>query len=442
MRRALCLGLVLSLFACSRTEPLEPPAAGVVAPEHPSLALNVAPGSVLRDDGTPLTLVVSAAAAPGRPGTGTVVLTASGGQFAASGQAMVLLTLQGGLALATYACDGRAAACGVQAVAFEATWVGLSADLAVTVTHVTVVDAGPSDAGPADAGLTDAGPGTLSLQVASGTQLTDDGQPITLLVTATRGGAPGQGTVRLGAEKGRFVASGQSTVDLTLSQGGALVTFACDIHLDPTCTPPAVTFSAEWGGVATALDVPLVHVDTVGTCDSTCQQIAPSLSGLQWDLPCGAPATSFSCFLSPAPPLTSTLVGTPGATYDVVLRFRGVVEQRGYVGGSNDGAFWQIGGAPGPDQYNTIQFAISDPPQTYYVNRGASLLQYCFLIDYMKTVRVAAGATLTLSFQDTDRQEIDNIDAAGNPISVPGLPGQPYNGQFVQIDVVSATRAN
>ena len=50
---------------------------------------------------------------------------------------------------------------------------------------------------------------------------------------------------------------------------------------------------------------------------------------------------------------------------------------------------------------------------------------------------MAAGATVTLLADVVDGHEIENVDPAGTPIIVPGVPPSPaaYNGQFIQMDV-------
>ena len=114
-------------------------------------------------------------------------------------------------------------------------------------------------------------------------------------------------------------------------------------------------------------------------------------------------------------------------TYDVQMRFRGVVETEGYSGGTNDGAFFQIGGTPIRDGWNIYKLEISSPSQTDYLNRGEGGLRYCFPIDYAATVQMAAGATVTLTADPVDgaREEIVNIDESGKPIVVLGVPPAP-----------------
>lgn len=173
----------------------------------------------------------------------------------------------------------------------------------------------------------------------------------------------------------------------------------------------------------------------------TCIDVAASLSGLRWNLPCTS-GSGVACYCSDPAPVSTALGGALGASYDVSLRFRGVVEQKTYSGGSSDGAYWQVGGYPANDSYNIYRLEISSPAQTFYLNRGTSSITQCWAVDYVQTVRVSAGATVRLTAQVLDGQEITNHGDAGTPLIVPGVAPDPdpFNGQFIQMDVVGITR--
>ena len=172
--------------------------------------------------------------------------------------------------------------------------------------------------------------------------------------------------------------------------------------------------------------------------DPTCLAVAGSLSGLLWQLPCTA-AGSPACATTSNTTVATTLKGALGTTYDVNLRFRGVVEKKTYAGGCSDGAYWLSGGADSGDTFNVYELNISSPLQTYFLNVGSSGINNCFAIDYEKTVRIDAGATVSLFANSVDNQEIINVGADGTtPLTVPGVSvAQPYNGQFIQMDVLS-----
>jgi hypothetical protein len=171
--------------------------------------------------------------------------------------------------------------------------------------------------------------------------------------------------------------------------------------------------------------------------------VAASLSGLRWELPCLFPSGDPRvCETNSSFAAATSMGGPSGTQYDVTLRFRGVIETKHYSGGITDG-FWSAGGTPDSDGWNTYKLVISSPAQTYYINYGDSGLNYCFPMDYTKTIRVAAGASVTLTALSVDQLEIKNVDQAGNPIVVRGVPPapNPYDGQFVQMDVVSVVLA-
>jgi hypothetical protein len=285
---------------------------------------------------------------------------------------------------------------------------------------------------------------SLSMSVTGDGSLHNDGKPITVEVDAVdSNGKPGTGTVNFFAASGFFVSNGATTISVPLVNGAAVTTYACDGRKDTGCALSPASFLATWNGQTTNLNTDIAQTLPIlsASCDDTCEQVAGSLAGLRWALPCGSKVTSFSCNLASTAPVSAVLSGTAGASYSVSLRFRGVVETNSYVGGTSDGAFWQIGGASAPNNvYNVLKLSISSPAQTYYVNRGQSGIPHCWAIDYSKTVVIDSGATVELSFSDTDGQEIDNIDENGKPIVIAGLPGQPYNGQFVHMDVLELTR--
>jgi hypothetical protein len=166
---------------------------------------------------------------------------------------------------------------------------------------------------------------------------------------------------------------------------------------------------------------------------------AAALEGLRWTLPCSNNFNGY-CETSARDAKSATLSGNAGTTYDITLRFRGVVEEKTYVGGTTDG-HWQTGGAPADDLYNIYKMEIAAPPQTYYLNAGTSGTGFCVAIDYTKTIQASAGTVVSLSADSIDGAEVDNHDEPGQPIVAPGVPPAPaaYDGQFIQMDVVSVT---
>ena len=172
---------------------------------------------------------------------------------------------------------------------------------------------------------------------------------------------------------------------------------------------------------------------------NACKDVATTLHGLRWEIPCKPHKGGDACDAAIEKPVkTETLGGTAGTTYEVALHFRGVVEQESYKGGTADN-LWYTGGKPADGAYNIYELQISDPAQTYYLNAGKSGIRHCQLLDYEKTVQIATGAKVTLMADAQDHRLITNHDDKNQPIVVPDVPPapQPFDGQFIQMDVVS-----
>lgn len=169
---------------------------------------------------------------------------------------------------------------------------------------------------------------------------------------------------------------------------------------------------------------------------NACEAVAATLSGLRWELPCSMPRGETWCTTSAAAPRSATLTGSAARSYDVRMRFRGVVERKTYSGGRADGP-WYVGGAPASNPYNIYSLTVSDPAETYYLNPGPQA-DVCVALDFERTVRVRGNARLTLGTNTgTDTAQVNNRGA----IVVPGIAPAPdaYDGQFIQMDVLSVT---
>jgi hypothetical protein len=216
---------------------------------------------------------------------------------------------------------------------------------------------------------------------------------------------------------------------------GAVACMRVDETLD--CGTPSASHDAGSGGGSGSGD----GGGSAGSGDP--QGVAANLQGLRWELPCTAPSSTYGCVTLADPgTTTTTLGGTNGTVYDVVLRFRGVIEQRTYQGGTEEG-YWYVGGdmPDRSDPFNIYSLGISSPAQLFYVNAGSSFQNRVYAVDYTETVQIAAGATVTLTADSTEGTEIMNLDPNGNPEVVPGVAPAPaaYDGQFLQMDVVSVT---
>jgi len=192
---------------------------------------------------------------------------------------------------------------------------------------------------------------------------------------------------------------------------------------------------------------------------------AAVIDGTRWEVPCGTlTSNSETCTNFPAGKTscpaggnynldkTVTFGGTRGTFYNVAVRIRGVVEPKPYRGGMSDGMHFYVGGQPvttGEDGvYNTYSITVSSPAQSYYLNydEGKGVGHYVFTIDHMKTIRIEGGATVKFLGLDTNCSTIRNCVKTGPncmPYIVPGVPPAPkaFDGQYIQLDVVSVTPA-
>jgi hypothetical protein len=150
---------------------------------------------------------------------------------------------------------------------------------------------------------------------------------------------------------------------------------------------------------------------------------------------------------------TVSLKGVTGQLYEVKLHFRGVVEEETYVagdagdggpavadGGSNPQLF-QVGGSPVNTSANVYELDVDQPPQTFFLNSGMSSVSYVVPIDYVTTIPMQGGAKLTLIADPVDGLEYSNHGQDGGAVTPPGVPPapSPFDGQFVQMDVVAVT---
>jgi hypothetical protein len=237
---------------------------------------------------------------------------------------------------------------------------------------------------------------------------------------------------------------------LLLALAAPLGLAACEDDDEKAVAEAGVDAAVMPDGAQTAIDAPMMEADAddedaekvvldVALADvrvPTPAEVFESLNGLRWELPC---SNNFNGYCdTPEPQAKEThLSGPSGAQYDVTLRFRGVVEEKSYADGVADG-HWLVGGAPASDLYNVYQLTITNPPQVYFLNNGESNRGYCVPIDVTKTLRLAAGATVTLTADPIDTAQVENGGDNGMPVVVPGVPPAPahYDGQFIQMDVV------
>jgi hypothetical protein len=212
------------------------------------------------------------------------------------------------------------------------------------------------------------------------------------------------------------------------------------VVLAMSCAAPVSTHPAPQNAGGAAADV------TSGG-DSP----AASLAGLRLDLPCKGEkfGENTECHWDPAlkqasdpkwklkKEIVRTFGGNPGVTYDVIIRVRGVVEPKNFTGGVVEQEHFQIGGTPLVDNYNFYSINVSDPAQTYTVNRHQQKTgHFLFSLDYTVTIPIRGGATVTMGEYDDNDISIANHKSIVVP-EIPPAPS-PFDGQFFQIDVIAA----
>jgi len=165
-----------------------------------------------------------------------------------------------------------------------------------------------------------------------------------------------------------------------------------------------------------------------------------AMAGQHWHLPCtSANLGSYNCYCASGPQdETATIAGT--GRWMATVRIRGVMEAIGYNGGSAGASGWYVGGVPGDGADNYYELVVSLPAQHYYLNRGTPTGQQSFLYDYTATFEVDGGATITYESNGQDGIQWGNYGPTHMPFTIPGVTTtpSPYDGQFAQLDVVSA----
>jgi hypothetical protein len=227
------------------------------------------------------------------------------------------------------------------------------------------------------------------------------------------------------------------------------------------------------GSTADGCEARLDSAEHCGSCDhrcsvgtevclaaggiSQCTNPAAPIDHLRWEVPCGPlgqdgqlcadlPPGATACPTAPAGnhPVDRmvTFGGRAGTVYQVTIRFRGVVEPRIYLGGMGTTDHFRIGGMPRqPSGFNSYSLTVSAPARTYFVNAddGAGESRAVFPLDHQKTIAISGGATVRLQVEDPDCSQVRNcMDVAAatcRPVVPAGFPA--YNGQFVQMDVVT-----
>ena len=183
------------------------------------------------------------------------------------------------------------------------------------------------------------------------------------------------------------------------------------------------------------------------------KKIGASIDGFRFEFPCKNPfpespkpgADCDSGLVKGDPKKTDNFTaerkfeGVAGKRYKVTLRVRGVVEPMMYKDGKMDGDYFYIGGEPNNNTYNIYKITVSSPPSHFFLNRQDKVGHRIFTIDYTKTIEIDGGATVTFLGDGQNGRLISNFSKLVVPEIAPAP--LPYNGQFVQLNVVDVVEA-
>jgi hypothetical protein len=178
--------------------------------------------------------------------------------------------------------------------------------------------------------------------------------------------------------------------------------------------------------------------------------LAAELHQFRFECPCKEGAANHTsdgnCNVTPETDrqtVAKTMGGDAGTVYDVTLRVRGLTEPNTYKNGMRQGERFYIGGTTNTPGYTSYMMTIADPPQHFFFNYNATTSHMHFVLDYEVTVKIRGGSQVTFDVDGDgsvpDGHQVSNFDDT----VVPGVPPapMPYDGQFVQLDVVSVAPA-
>jgi hypothetical protein len=190
-----------------------------------------------------------------------------------------------------------------------------------------------------------------------------------------------------------------------------------------------------------------------GAAGGSLSAIAKTIDGFRLDAPC-MDANHFgsgkadNCDVLPTVDRQTyqlTIGGSNATTYDVKLHVRGLTEPNIYAGGMLSTAQrFYIGGATTQTGYTAYSLTVADPPKVYFFNYNSSVGHFVFSLDYEVVIPMRGGTTVTFDVNGQnsvpDGHGVSNRDR----VVIEGVPPapDPFNGQFVQFDVVDVTVRN
>jgi len=177
--------------------------------------------------------------------------------------------------------------------------------------------------------------------------------------------------------------------------------------------------------------------DAAGSRDSGVSPAA-ALSGQRWLSPCIVPGDSNLCSAGNSQQ-SVTIGGASTDTFQVSVRIRGVAEVAPFMNGITTGSTgWYVGGVVGDTYHNTFKLTVSSPAAIYYANYAETSGVSVVGLDYNTRFAIDGGATATFEVDAQDATQRQNVGSTGVAITLPGVTTtpSPYDGQFLQLDVI------
>lgn len=188
--------------------------------------------------------------------------------------------------------------------------------------------------------------------------------------------------------------------------------------------------------------------DQVGSPDGEAgTSPAAPLDKFRFDCPCKPAAADHlsnnNCNVTPETDrqtIVKTMGGDPGTIYDVTFHVRGLTEPNTYKNGTLQVQRFYVGGTTSTAGYTSYMMTVADPAQHYFFNYNATTDHIHFKLDYQVTVKIRGGTKVTFDVNGDGSMPDGHSVANFDQTVVPDVPPAPmwYDGQFVQLDVVSA----
>lgn len=197
--------------------------------------------------------------------------------------------------------------------------------------------------------------------------------------------------------------------------------------------------SAGCGSVAdTDPDAAAPAVDAAELSDAAASPVA-ALSGQRWLSPCTNAGDANKLCSAGNTQQSVQIGGASNKTFQVTVRIRGVAEVAPFMNGITTGSSgWYVGGVVGDTYHNTFKMTVSSPAAIYYANYAETSGLTPVGLDYNARFSIDGGATVTFDVDAQDATQRQNFDSNGVAIVLPGVTTtpSPYDGQFLQLDVI------